>query len=154
LTALLYATGVVSEDTAFPVSGRPAGPPRFAVSQDRYVYEADVIGPKAAGYLRVVVGYTNDITGGCAASAPQRTGDDCVVKDRDGVQIAVVYSTNTDGERQIHASAKFKSGVRIAVTASNTTRQVRNAGDPPPDAPTVLSDDQVCMLVSKVGLSA
>lgn len=154
LTALLYATGVVSPDTAFPVAGRAAGAPRFVTGRDRYVYEADVIGPKAKGYLQVVVGYTSDITSGCAASTPSGTSDECVIKTRDGVPITVIYSTGADGERRINASAKFKSGVRIAVTTSNVTHQARYAGDPPPDGPTVLSDDQVCLLVTKVGSNA
>lgn len=152
LTTLLYATGVVSPDTVRPVSGRPVTP-QFVPLQDRYVYEANVIGPTAKGFLQVTVGYTPDITQTCTSGTPTGKGD-CIVKKKDGVSVTVVHSTSADGERRVTATAKFRSGVRIAVMASNTTFEASKAGDSPSDTAPVLSDDQVCALVTKVGLNA
>lgn len=150
LTALLYATGVVSESDVQPTSSRP-GTPEFVAAKDRYIYEADIVRPDEQGYLQVVVGYTSDITPGCAAVV---VDGNCSIASKDGVQVTLIHTSNPLGQLQTMASAKFRSGIRVAVTVSNATFQETKDAKTPLNKLPFLTDDQVCFLTTKVGLGA
>lgn len=150
LTALLYATGLVSESDARSTSGRPATP-EFLAAKDQYIYEADIVRQDEQGYLRVIVGYTSDIAPGCAAVVVDGT---CSIASTDGVQVTLIHTENPLGQRQTMASAKFHSGIQVAVTVSNATFQETKDGKRPLNKLPFLTDDQVCFLTTKVGFGA
>jgi hypothetical protein len=154
LTNALYATGVLSAKAIQPMPGQ-TGTPRFQQADDQYVFEGDAFQSGKQGYVRVLIGRSVSVTadrGDCAALTPPAT--DCSVRNRAGADIVVVHFQDADGERHTTASAVMPDGLRVYALASNETAGQRGASVPPSGARVVLTDDELCTLVAKVGALA
>jgi hypothetical protein len=148
LTAILYSTGVFTEDEVSAVPNR-TDPPAFRKTGDQYVFEADLRHEGASGYLKVVVDLSPAMIVDCG-NVP--ASDDCEIKNRAGSSITLTHSTGADGERLTRASAAAPSGIWVSVVASNLTRHDRDLDRHPTSDTVVLTDDEVCLLLTKAGM--
>lgn len=151
LTVLLYSTGVVTEKDSQSLPGR-TGHPAFRQTGDSYVFEADVQRAKARGYVQVAVDF---VSGGVVAcdGAPRPYGG-CEITMVAAERVSLSRYNDESGERRTRAEVVSSGGVRIVASASNITVRDRDAKLAlSPDSPPVLSDSELCTLVTKVGQS-
>ena len=154
LTNALYATGVLSAKEIQPILGQ-TGTPRFQESGDQYTFEGDAYQSGKRGYVQVLIGRSVGATadrGECAALVPPAT--DCSVRDRAGGDIVVAHFQETSGERHTTATVVMPDGLRVYALASNETAAQRAASASSSGALVVLTDDELCTLVAKVGALA
>jgi hypothetical protein len=154
LTSALYSTGILSAKEIQPTPGQ-TGRPRFRLADDQYVFEGDAYQSGKQGYVHVLVGHSVSITadrGKCGAMTPPAT--DCSVRNRAGGDIVVTHFQETSGERHTTASAVMSDGLRIYALASNETAAQRGTPAASNGAEVVLTDDELCVLVAKVGALA
>jgi hypothetical protein len=151
LTATLYSLEFVSQKEAQALPERP-GVPKFELLGDRYVFEADVAGPKGHGFLQVMVGLSDTIGGQCAVRSPVT---DCKTMPMGKTDVVISHFRAKDGQRQTTAFVVMPDGMRIYAMATNTATQVNGQVRPPSDgAPPVLDDIELSVLVTKVGTGA
>ncbi|MFL6125684.1 hypothetical protein [Actinophytocola sp.] len=152
LTAKLYATGVLSATEALALPGQ-SGRVAFTTAGEQAVYRADVIRPHAQGFLQIVIGTTTGIGGACAATPPDSTTD-CEVNHKFGTDVVVNRHVDGNGQRSTVASAVLANGLRVSATATNLTVRATNAGGKGDGSPPVLTEDELCMLITKAGFGA
>jgi hypothetical protein len=151
LTQLLYEAEVVSRAEVEPTSA-DTGEPTFQIRGNAYVYETDVVGRGAPGFLQVVVDHAPGTEAGCNA-VPVTFGN-CETTGKYGEQVALAWWKGANGERRYFAMTAFSDGTRVAALSSNMTRAERAAGNTTVrDAPPVLSKDELARLIVKSGLS-
>jgi hypothetical protein len=154
LTNAVYAAGVLAVKQIQPLPGQ-TGMPRFQPAGDRYVFEGDAYQSGRQGLVQIIVGYSANVTADgseCAAMVPRATN--CAVQERAGRAIVVGHFQESGGERRTTASVVMPDGLRVYAVASNRTAGRPGASTPPNGAQVVLSDDELCALVAKVGASA
>jgi len=151
LTAMLYSVGVVSAKDAHPLPGR-SGTPTFRPTGDGgFIYEADVSRSGDEGFVQVIIGTTMDVRSACSSPRPNAR---CEVRDKTGTEVVVTEFDDGDGQRHTTATAVLPDGLQIYAMATNATVKDTNAGALGDGSPPVLSDDELCVLVSKVVSSA
>jgi hypothetical protein len=154
LTSALFAAGVLAVKQVQPLPGR-TGTPRFEPAGDRYVFEGDAYQSGRQGLVRIIVGYSVDVTvdgSECAAMVPRAT--DCSVREQTGPAVVVGHFQEPGGERRTTASVVMPDGLRVYAAATNRTASRADASAVPVGAQVVLSDDELCALVVKVGAGA
>lgn len=150
LTSLLYASGIVNGKQASPLPNQ-TGPPQFRLTGDQFTYEADIYRTSSKrGYVQVVVDPSPTIAVDCG-NLPSPTND-CEIKFQAGTPVVVAGFVDRYGERTVRVSVLSDSGVSVSATASNQTREDREKGRTPPKSGPVLSGDELCVLVAKVGV--
>ncbi|TDV40012.1 hypothetical protein [Actinophytocola oryzae] len=148
LTQQLYASGIVPEESLRASSDKSEAP-RFRAVGETYVFETDLVLPTRQGYLRVVVERAGASTLTCG-DAP-RPFLNCTVWHLAPNDVVVSHVRAADGERRTNAMTISPHGFRLSATATNITAVDRAGGVSPTDDPPVLSDDEICMLLTKVG---
>jgi hypothetical protein len=149
LLKLLYEPGIVTAEDVQAVLGT-SGDPRFELSGDEYVYEADVVRPKTPGSLYVMVTNVSGQGVDCVQVPPPY--GDCGTKLLDGVPVLVSRFESPSGQRGFYAAAELDNGVRVVGTTTNLTSY-----DPrsvPADRAPALTQDELCDLVLTVGGNA
>jgi hypothetical protein len=148
LTAVLYSSGIVTADDVEVQSRESGAMPVFQQDGDQYVYEADLVRPEVRGALQVTVDYVSEQVADCGMIPRPYTG--CEEWDK-GTSAYLARYEGSDGERRTYAIAVQPGGVRVSVTATNTTVQADGDGSAlnPKLAP-VLSDEELFILVTKV----
>ena len=152
LTAMLYSTGIVSAKEVRPLPGRSGIPEFRPTGPGGFVYEADLYRGNAKGFVQVIVGTSMDIGTGCS-SAP-RPKAECEVRNKTGTDVVVTRFDDDDGQRHTTATTVLPNGVKIYAMATNTSLRDSDAGVLGDGSPPVLTDDELCVLVAKVGSSA
>lgn len=151
LTQLVYNTGVMSPDEIHAPPGEPS-PPTFTRYGEQYVLVADLIRPKhgVAGSLKITIDYAPGIDANCKG-APQPYLK-CSQRRVADSQVTVASMRDEDGKRN-YASTVSRSGLRVTAVVSNQTYQAQMTGKEPEGQP-ALSEDELCVLVSKAGVGA
>jgi hypothetical protein len=151
LAQRVYQAGVLAKDEVHPAPGEPA-PPTFVRYGDEYVLIADVVRPKRglSGSLKLTVDFAPGAEVTCK-DAP-RPYIDCTQRPTAGTPITVANINDEDG-RRIFASTISRSGMRVTALVSNHSYQdtEKHVG---PSGPPAMSQDELCVLVSKAGLGA
>lgn len=151
LTQMLYNSGVLDGEQLRPPPG-DAGAPQFVLYGQQYILVADLIRPKLdlAGSLKVTVDFAPGVDAKC--SDVPKPYLRCKERRADANLITVASMRDENGKRN-YASTVARSGVRVTVLATNQTYANETTGVEPSGQP-VLTEDELCVLVSKVGLGA
>lgn len=149
LTTLLYSSGIINEKNVSPVPGQDSRP-KFRQMGDQFVFEADLDTPDARGYVEVMVDFSPNMVVGCD-NLP-KPNSDCEVRDPTGKRVTVYHFAEQSGERIARATTVSSAGVWLSASASNLSRRDRADGRKPTGTYPVLSDDDLCVLVTKAGL--
>lgn len=148
LTAVLYATGLVDPRRVAQVPNK-TGEPRFTLKDNLYTYEADYNRtPTKRGHVRVEVDLTPTVLVPCDdLTSPT---DECETRVVNGTSVTVNRYTDND-ERSARATAVFAGRVRVTAWATNLSYTDRDLHRKPKTDTPILSEEELCLLVTKVG---
>lgn len=147
LTDLLYAAGVFTDTQVTAVPGT-TGPPAFRRVGDQFVYEADLDRARSSGYVQVVVDLSPNLVVDCAHEP-----GDCELRTQSNLPVSVSDTADTNGERTTRATTVNRNGIYVSAAATNLTHRDRTKGIDPPSPTVVLSDSELLVLLTKVGMS-
>jgi len=148
LTAMLYAVGVFTEKEAQPLPGH-SDLPGFQKMGEAYFYEADVQRGSTRGYVQIMVDPGRGGTVTCD-TVPRPYGG-CQIRTDKNTSVTVSNYQYSTGQRSVRAEGVSPTGARVVASADNLTARERDAHLPPPDAPPVLSENELVILVTKAG---
>lgn len=147
LTRILYKSPYLSEDKATPVGDSDRA--KFRVNGDKYVYQADLVGPKSSGYVEIWV----EPAQGSVPACEHMTGyAECGIRKKGDVDVLVARHVADTGQVTTYARGVLPDGSMITVTATNLPTSATKAGSPPTAPFPVLDDDALCYLVARSGL--
>jgi hypothetical protein len=149
LTVLLHKSGHVPEALARPVGGGKKA--KFWLVGDKYVYKADIIGPKGDGYVEVTVEYAPGRVSDCKLMTAY---GECSVRTKNGVDVLVGRQWKDTGETTTYTQAVLPDGSMVTATSSNLTSVAMKAGRSPNTPIPVLDDEALCDILVKSGLRA
>lgn len=150
LTTQLYASGLLPPEAIAAMPGSRL-PPQFQQQGETYVWEADITpGGETGGSIQITVDRTSAPWASCDM-IPHSYGR-CDVRGNRDAQVALSHWLGADGDRRTFAVAVSADGIRVAAMASNITERDLRNGKQPPDTDPVLSDQELCVLVTKAGL--
>lgn len=148
LTAVLYTTGLIDLRRVAQVPGK-TGQPQFTLKDNLYTYEADYNRtPTRRGHVRVEVDLTPTVLVPCDDLTSNT--DECETRVVNGTSVTVNrYSDNN--ERSARATAVFADHVRVTAWATNLSYTDRELHRKPKSDTPILSEEELCLLVTKVG---